>query len=63
MDPSSSFTSPWSCWPSFWLFLAPLAIHQAILILKLVGNNSRVADKPENVIEGKGSWHYPAREL
>ena len=31
-DPRGSFTS-WSSWPSFWLLLCPLAIHQAILSL------------------------------
>ena len=30
----SYFKVPWSSWPSFWLFLGSLAIHQAILILK-----------------------------
>ena len=30
----SCFEVPWSSWPSFWIVLGSLAIHQAILILK-----------------------------
>ena len=29
--PPCSFTSPWSCWPSFWLFPGPPGLHRICL--------------------------------